>query len=177
MKPARSRLRRLLTYMSEPLESDVEVIGSPVVHLEVISSATDGAFHAYLENVAPDGRVTYVTDGALRALHRQQTTSGLPYQPLGPKRSFRRADNAPLVPVEVATLEFDLYATSVRFRQGHRLRLALAGADAGNFLRVPAEGVVSWEVQRGRDRASWVELPLRTSQPLADRRDPPPAMQ
>ena len=167
---------RLLTYTSEPLELDLEVTGSPVVHLEVVSSATDGAFHAYLEDVAPDGRVTYVTEGALRALHRQQTVSELPYHPLGPKRSFRRGESAPLVPGEVATLEFDLYATSVRFRQGHRLRLALAGADAGNFARMPAEGALSWEVQRGRDRASWVELPARASQPLPDRHDPQPAM-
>jgi putative CocE/NonD family hydrolase len=65
--------RRLLTYTSAPLTDDVEITGHPVVTLYVASTATDGAFYVYLEDVDENGRVTYVTEGQLRALHRRLT--------------------------------------------------------------------------------------------------------
>ena len=62
------------------------------------------------------------------------------YRKYGPHRSESRADALPLVPGEVAELSFDLWATSVLFRAGHRIRVALAGADADTFLRYPRNG-------------------------------------
>jgi predicted acyl esterase len=52
--------RKLLVYTGAPLATNVEILGSPVVVLEVASTATDGTFFAYLEDVAPDGHVTYL---------------------------------------------------------------------------------------------------------------------
>jgi predicted acyl esterase len=46
----------------------------------------------------------------------------------------------PLVPGELAELTFDLWATSVLIKQGHRIRVAIAGADADTFLRYPRDG-------------------------------------
>ena len=151
--------RHLLTYTSSPLERAIEVTGTPVVCLHVASTAKDCAFHAYLEDIAPDGRVTYITEGMLRAVHRK---------PLSRKgavasaqHSFLRADASPMVPNEVAVIEFELLPTSVVFDKEHRIRLALAGADAGNFERVPAEGSVDWKVHRDAIRPSHLELPVR----------------
>jgi predicted acyl esterase len=73
--------------------------GSPVVALEVASTATDGAFLAYLEDVAPDGHVTYLDEGELRAVSRKQMDAReRPYNSLGPSSSNSRADAQPLVP-------------------------------------------------------------------------------
>jgi predicted acyl esterase len=72
--------------------------------------------------------------------------------------SFRREDKLPLVPGEVAELRFRLWPTSVLFRAGHRIRLAIAGADAGTFDRLPAEGTPTINVWRGESRPSFVEL-------------------
>jgi len=47
--------RRLLTYTSKPLEEDTEITGHPVVTLYVTSTATDGAFFVYLEDVDEAG--------------------------------------------------------------------------------------------------------------------------
>ena len=62
---------KLIVYTGAPLATDVEISGSPAVVLEVASTATDGAFFAYLEDVAPDGRVTYMDEGELRAVNRK----------------------------------------------------------------------------------------------------------
>lgn len=153
--------RRLLTYTSPRLEEAIELTGSPILRVHVSSTSTDGDFHAYLEDVAPDGRVTYITEGLLRALHRKLANSGRPPSGSPIQRSFLRADALPLVPGEAAIIEFELLPTSVVFNKGHRIRLALAGADAGNFERVPAEGTVAWRVYRDAEHPSHLEMPVR----------------
>ena len=151
----------LLTYTSAPLATDVEITGVPVVSLHASSTHDDGAFLAYLEDVAPDGRVTYVTEGMLRARHRAVSSAPPPYRMFGPYHTFAGADAAPLVPGEVAELPFALFATSVRIRAGHRIRLALAGADRAMFALVPAGATPTWRVVRGGPDASWIELPMQ----------------
>jgi uncharacterized protein len=151
---------RMLTYTSPPLTEDVEVTGHPVVALYVTSTATDGNFFVYLEDVAPDGRVTYVTEGMLRALHRQLSNDPPPYRTVYPYRSFLRKDALPLVPGRVASLTFPLLPTSVLFRRGHRIRIAIAGADRDTFARLPADGPVTIEVGRNRVEPSFIELPV-----------------
>jgi len=111
--------------------------------------------------VAPDGRVTYVTEGMLRGLMRKVSTATPPYRINYPYHSFLKADGQPLVPGKVATLQFQLLPTSVLFRKGHRIRLALAGADKDTFLRIPAQGEVTWTVHRGGNAlASFIDLPV-----------------
>ncbi len=57
----------LLTYLTPPFEQDVELSGNPVLRLEVASDVPDCAFYAYLEDLAPDGTIYYLTEGLLRA--------------------------------------------------------------------------------------------------------------
>jgi hypothetical protein len=115
--------------------------------------------------VVPDGPVTYVTEGHLRVIHRKLSSQEPPYHVLGPYRSFRRKDGAPLVPGEPAELTFALYPTSVLFRQGHRIRIAIAGADRETLARIPAEGVPVIHVERNAVRPSFVELPVMARAP------------
>ena len=152
---------RLLTYTSGPVETDMEVTGYPVVTLYATSTNSDTAFFVYLEDVSPDGRVTYVTEGQLRALHRRVSDKQPPYTTFMPHHTFGRADGMPLVPGEAAELVIGLQPTSVLFRRGHRVRIAIAGHDESTFARIPASGEsVTIEVLRDSIRASFVELPV-----------------
>jgi hypothetical protein len=123
----------------------------------VASTATDGNFFVYLEDVMPDGKVIYVTEGMLRALHRKLSSTPGPYKTTYPYRTFMKKDGAPLVPGQDATLTFQLIPTSVLFKHGHRIRISIAGADKDTFLRNPAQGDVTITVHRGG--ASFIELP------------------
>jgi predicted acyl esterase len=98
----------------------------------------------------------------LRALHRRIADAPSPLGTEIPEHSYRRADALPLVPGEVAELAFDLQPVSYLFRRGHAIRLALAGADRDHFVRMPAEGRVSWTVHRDHDRPSQLALPVVT---------------
>jgi uncharacterized protein len=154
--------RKLLVYDSAPLETDLEITGSPTLTVEMSSTTSDGAIHAYLEDVSPEGRVTYLDEGILRVIDRKEVDpKSLPYQPLGPAHSFLRKDAEPLTPGEPAKISFALYPTSVLLREGHRIRVALAGADASAFERYPANGTSSWTVYRDAQRPSFVELPVK----------------
>ena len=140
---------------------DAEITGAPVVTLYVSSTHDDGAFHVYLEDLAPNGRVTYITEGILRAVHRAVTDP--PYATTSPFHSMERADAQPLVPGDVAELQIGLYSTSVLIRAGHRIRIAIAGHDACMFERIPASGTPTITVHRSAEFPSGVTLPMKTA--------------
>lgn len=152
--------RHLLTYTTPPLDRDTEITGYPIVTLYVTSTETDGAFFVYLEDVDESGRVTYVTEGQLRAIHRKVSTDTPPYRLQVPYHTFKREDTLPLVPGEMAEITFGLHPTSVLIRRGHRIRIAIAGNDEGTFVRIPAKGTPVISVARNRRHASYVDLPV-----------------
>ena len=147
----------LLCYDSPPLEADREVTGHPRLILHMESSAPDAGVFVYLEDVDPEGRVEYVTEGMLRALHRKPAAP--PYRSPVPYHSFTRADGAPLVPGEVVALEIALYPTSYLFKAGHSIRVAIAGADADHFAPVTPEPP-TFRVHRGGGFPSRIILPV-----------------
>jgi putative CocE/NonD family hydrolase len=158
--PDRARRdQRLLTYTSAPLTQDMEVTGHPVARIHMTSSTPDAALILYLEDVAPDGHVVNVTEGHLRLIHRELGDHP-PFWHAGPFHTCARADAKPVHPGELLALEVDLLPVSWLFRAGHAVRLAVAGADKDNFIRVPADDVPMFEISRGGTRPSLVELPV-----------------
>lgn len=150
---------RSITYTTPPLETDVEITGHPVVHLWVSVDAEDSDFFVYLEEVMPDGRSHYITEGVLRASHRALHTPpfdnfGLPYH-----RSYA-ADVEPLTPGEPVELVFDLHPTSNIFDAGHRIRVRVSNADAGNFAALVLDPPPSITIHRDAAHPSRIVLPV-----------------
>lgn len=152
---------KLLNYVSDPFLEDKEIVGNAIVRLHVASDYPDVAFFVYLEDVAPDGRITYLTEGMLRSIHRKITLDTLPYRQVGPQHSFNRVDRLPLVPGEAAEVAFSLFPTAAVIRKGHCLEVSIAGADADTFQRYPREGSPTWRIFRGGTSPSEVIVPIR----------------
>lgn len=152
---------KLLNYVSDPFAEDKELVGNAVVNLYVASDYPDVAFFVYLQDLSPDGRVTYVTEGMLRSIQRKITSEPLPYKQAGPPHSFNRADRLPLVPGESAEVSYALFPTAALIRKGHRLEISIAGADADTFRRYPREGDPTWTVFRGGTKPSEIIIPMR----------------
>lgn len=152
--------KKLLAYISAPLAEDIEITGYPVVTLFISSTHDDGAFFVYLETVDEADRSQYLTEGMLRAIHRKISTPPPPYRQFIPYHSFRRADALPLIPDEAAELTFGLQPISALVRRGARLRVAIAGADADTFSRVPATGAPRVTILLGGATASGIEIPV-----------------
>jgi len=151
---------KLLIYTSAPLENEAEITGHSIITLFVQSTASDGAFFVYLEDVGPDGTVFSVTEGILRARHRRTSPDPPPYWRTGPNRTFNRADALPLVPGEVTELVFDLLPVSYHFEKGHAIRVALSGADKDNFPLIPEDGSPTLQFYHGGRYASHIDLPV-----------------
>jgi putative CocE/NonD family hydrolase len=152
---------KLLTYDTPPFIEDMELVGWPVVSLQMSTATSDPAVFAYLEDVAPDGRVTYITEGQLRAINRKiADLNALSYDPGEVPHSFKRADALPVVPGEKFSLSFKLYAVAALIKKGHRVRLAIGGADTGSFRRL-SHAPERFEIYRGGSEMSRLNLPLR----------------
>ena len=146
-----------LHYTSRVLTGKLEIGGTPQIRLWVNSTASDGEFFAYLEDVHEDESVQYVTAGCLRAIHRRMGGVDAAARPR--QHSYRRADAMPLVPAEPAEIIFDLAPTSYQFLSGHRIRITFSGADTSKFAPLPGPPP-TWRIYRDRLRSSSLMLPV-----------------
>jgi uncharacterized protein len=150
----------LQLYDSDPLPHDLEVTGHPLVTLWTSSDGADAAVFAYLEDLSPEGEVIYVTEGMLRAAHRGVPACEPSYVSPAPYREYLAEQASALAPGVPAELVFDIIPTSYLFGKGHRIRLALAGADSDHFATLPEEGT-QLTFHYGATRPSRITLPSR----------------
>ena len=126
-----------VSFAQRALVADTEVTGHPVATIWMAADTKDADVFAYLEDVAPDGTVTVVTEGRLKASLRATSTApwampaGLPWH-----RAFAE-DAAPLTPGAPVKLDIDLMPTSYIFKAGHRVQITVTGADPRQRAREP----------------------------------------
>ena len=151
----------LITYDSAPLDTDMELAGTPVLKLEVATLSSDPAFFVYLEDVAPDGRVTFLTEGQFRGIHRKPADpASLPYDAGPAPHSFNRADMLEISPDERIQVEFALSSVAARIRASHRIRIAIGGADTHMFMTYSNGGPERFDVFCGTG-GSTLTVPMR----------------
>jgi putative CocE/NonD family hydrolase len=157
---------KLLTYTSAPFDRDTELVGNPSVTLYIATASKDPAFFSYLEDVGPDGRATYLTEGLFRAVHRRPESTGeLPYVQAPPVKSYLRKDAQPMVPGEVAKVTFPVFPLAALIRRGHRLRFCLAGADRSVFRRYGGDTADEWLIERTAAQPSALTVHTRPWSP------------
>jgi len=102
----------VLTFTTEPLAQDLDVVGPLSLVLYASSTAADTDFFARLSDVFPDGRAVQLQNGVVRGRYRDA-----------------EGDPALLEPGTVYRLEINMAATANRFAAGHRLRVDVCSAD------------------------------------------------
>lgn len=98
-----------LTFDSLPLNEPLEILGAPVVELELAANKPVAMIAARLSDVAPDDKATRVTYGLLNLCHRDSHKSPAP---LEPGRRYR--------------VRLELNDVAQVFPAGHRLRLSIS---------------------------------------------------
>jgi putative CocE/NonD family hydrolase len=156
-------------FTTSPFESEVQVTGDAVIDLWISSSRSDGNIFTYLEDVAPDGRVTQVTDARLKASLRKvgkprYENHSLPYH-----RSHRE-DAQPLKPGDPVRLEFAFLPASHVFKAGHRIRISVAGSDYRERDRTPVSPAPVVTIYNTPSYPSYISLPILS--PKLDTDDP-----
>jgi predicted acyl esterase len=114
-----------LTWTSAPLDADLDVVGEMELRLVASATAVDTAWIATLQDVAPDGEVTDVTAGWLRASLREvDDAASTPGAPVLPCRT------PVAVPIgEDVEYRIPLVPNARHFAAGHRIQLVLASDD------------------------------------------------
>lgn len=148
---------RMLVYTTRPMDSDLQITGTPLVRLKMSSTHPDGAVLVYLEDVDENGKSTYITEGGLRLVHRLEA---IPADSTFNLHSFNEEDMTPMIPGEVASVSFKMWPTSVLIKKGHSLRIAIAGADKSTFDRTPKRGTPTYTFERNSVQFSEIILPV-----------------
>jgi uncharacterized protein len=108
----------ILTYLTEPLDEDLTVVGPLSVRLWAATSAADTDFTAKLVDVYPNGTAINIADGIIRARY-----AGDP------------AQAQPITPGTPTEYTIDLWHTAAVFKAGHRLRLDISSSNFPHYDR------------------------------------------
>lgn len=172
--------KKCLNYSTAPMEEDTEVTGHPIVHAWVSSTADDGDFYFYLEDVDENGRAVLVTEYPLRAgfaeLHdddEQITIAAVDVKPDLPWHGYKEADYVSDIfsGDNIVELVSDFHPTSWVFKKGHSIRVSIACADWPTFALNPKLGLSNdpddpanilpvITVYRDEAHPSHIELPI-----------------
>ena len=115
-----------LTYTTAPLARPIHLAGPSEFRFWAVTEGSDMAWVARLEDVAPDGSSSLITQGWLRASFRyvdpKRSAAGDPYLP---------DDRAtPVVIGQSTQYRMDIWDTAYTLPPGHRLRLWLSSSDS-----------------------------------------------
>lgn len=142
---------------SQPLKEALEITGHALVNLRVSSpDSADLMLFVYLEDIAPDGRVQYITEGQLRLAHRP--TQEPLYKYPGVAYSFLRKDMKPLRANELLDVPINFLPISYRLGAGHRLRLSVGAADKDHF-ELPKQAAQRIDFHFGEAETMYLNLP------------------
>ncbi len=150
-----------LNYTSDVLAQPAELTGHVTANLSISSSESDAAVYVYLSEVLADGSCRYVTEGNLRALHREGLADSPDYVASWPVNRYDRATAKRLVPREPSKLLFALLPVSWTFAAGSRIRFSIGGADQGHGPQVPHGRPPVIDIIRGVE-GSVFALPMRS---------------
>jgi uncharacterized protein len=129
-------VRRVLTFVSAPLDADLDVTGPIVLKLFASSTAIDTQFIVKLTDQHPQDAAargngeqpayTPVSKGWLKASHREKHPArSTPQRPF-----YTHTNPQPLTPGEIYEFDIEVLPIAYVFKTGHRIRLELANGDS-----------------------------------------------
>lgn len=153
-----------LVFETEPLAEAVEILGAPVLDLELSADAPVAQIAVRLSDVLPSGEVLRVSHQVLNLTHRNG-----------------HAEPEPLVPGRMEKVRVTLSACGHRFARGHRLRIAIASAywpmvwpapSAATLIVATGASTLALPCRKGGDEAAPLPPALHGTDAPATQVDP-----
>ncbi len=156
------RTKKLLQFTSEPLTKNMELTGHATAEIYLSSDAKDVQLFVYISSVDKFGRVTHITEGQFRGIHRKESNKKPTVPTFAPYHTFNKEDAEEWIPNKVEKIHFELIPTSHLIKKGERIRLSIAGADTDHFdiLDDTASNPTSMQIFCTHEFPSSVHLPL-----------------
>jgi len=124
-----------LSFITDPLQEDLVMIGFGSVDLWLQSTAPDADLEVSLTEVRPDGDESYVQCGWLRASQRALRDDASELRPI---KTHRQEDAQPLVPDEWNDVRIELMPFVHIFRAGSRIRMT---------IDTPGDSMALWQFE------------------------------
>jgi putative CocE/NonD family hydrolase len=149
------------SFVTEPLTEDVEITGHINLVMWVSSETEDMDVFSFLRKVNPNGTVETVSRGMLKVSHRQLDPKlSTEYRPYHTHKIEEK-----LKPNEVVPIQIEIWATSMLFQKGSRIRLDVLPTDGSHYFAT--YHLKNNSIYTGGDRASYVLLPIGPPNPNA----------
>ncbi len=155
-----------LTFTSQPFFPMYEnlLAGCVSVDLWVTSTARDGDFIAYLEEVLADGTSHFIKDGVIRASHRTAGKNEA-WEAMGATWHTSMTEDVERCLAEgmdePVHLQFAIEPIVYQFRKGSRLRLTITCADTHTYQHpMYEEGLPTITLYQGGEHASFISVPF-----------------
>jgi hypothetical protein len=118
----------MLTYKSEPLTEDMVIAGPILMDLYASIAGTDADLFVSVNEVWPDGSVSYLQRGLLKASHRRVDPLRSYYADTGDGpllvQPYRPHTNPqPVIPLEILKYDFEIFPLGHIFRTGNRVQI------------------------------------------------------
>ena len=167
-----SAARMGVSFESEPMPHDTEILGPMVLNLWVSSTSEDMDIFVTIRNIDPNGKdvnevgqhgqpIPCVTKGWLRVSHRKlDKEKSLPYRPYHP-----HDERLWLKPNEPVECQIEVWPTSMVFKKGHKMRLDIQPRDGqGSAPYTHYHGDYNAgadnTIYSGGDKQSWLLVPI-----------------
>lgn len=129
-----------LSFTSEPVTEPIQLSGPMNLRLNVSTTAHEGIWAVTVNDVAPDGTSTVLTNGALTASNRALDPSRSTYADGGTLvdavHYLSRERRLPVPADEPVRIDIDLVPTDALLKPGHRLRVDVYAASLPRYLTI-----------------------------------------
>ncbi len=155
-------------YQTSPMDEDFAINGP--IQADVYASTTNfaGLVSVRVDDVAPNGTVTPITNGLINMKHRATDDSRsrtLNGETIQPWHTFSESDESVVIPNITAKFPIEIQPTSAVIKKGHRLRVAVGPSNLPQGTIFGAEGLLqllpTWlTVENNRWYPSSIVLPV-----------------
>jgi predicted acyl esterase len=167
-----------LGFVSDPLSSDLTVVGPASLDLQLASTAPDTDIQVAITEVRPDGQELYVQSGFLRASDRALDADRS--TETNPVPRYREDVAEPLPSGQATEVRVPLLPISYAFRAGSKIRVTVTapGGDRPEwtFATPATNGEVTNTVTLGGATPSRLVLPVLTGVVPGDAQPPCPSL-
>ncbi|MFD4468808.1 CocE/NonD family hydrolase [Rhodococcus sp. NPDC058505] len=156
-----------LTFTGAPVTEPTVISGPINVHLNTVHDTTDGFWAVTVNDVAPDGRSTVLTSGALTSSLRAVDDARSEKAPNGDYTDAHHrltlATRQPTVPGQPTVLDVNMVPTDAVLAPGHRLRVDVYALSVPRYLplgpMLAASGLRPQHLQLDPTQPSYVTFP------------------
>jgi len=153
LQPAPGARSDVVSCISEPLDSDMDILGQIKLHIEVSTDADDTAFVFKLMEMTPDGKSYNIRTGITTLGYRNGSKTRMSYTPM-----------------DIVKIMIDSWDVAYRVKKGSRIRVDITSSDFPQYS-VHSNYAGCWSVQKksrianqtvyfGEGHSSWIEIPV-----------------